>query len=183
MNISKKISAVCIVVLVLSAFWWHKANTLKTEYSGSERSYIAMWISQEAAFIRAFSEDALNFINSSNYTGAVVSIKHTEGVMMSFREPLYMITLHKDGFNTSMLKMTQTDSCVNFLELSAEIIPRGDDDDIKVVKEGLTEIWNFSDQLLKRYPLSARASEETLRRNWELQNKCRILLEKLENKG
>lgn len=177
----KRLLVACLVlILVLSVFWWHKVDTWKTRYSESKRFYIAMWVSQDAALLRAFSEDALEFINSSNYTEAAVSIRHAEGVMTSLTNPLYETLLYLgDGFNESKLEMTHTDYCASFLNYSAERVIHGNEYDIRVIKEGLTEIQNFSAQILKRYPLSARASEETLRENWELQNKCRAWLKEL----
>ncbi len=182
MKMSEKILAVCIIVLLaFSIVWWHETHTYKTKYSETRKYYISRWIAENAALLRAFSTEALSFINSSNNTGAAVSIKHTRAVMISFREPLYGIALYLgEGSNGSILEMTQTDSCVNFLDLSAERITYGDREDIQIIKEGLMEIQNFSDQLLKQYPLTGLASEQTLRKNWELQNRCRNWLKKLE---
>ncbi|MBP1911264.1 hypothetical protein [Thermococcus stetteri] len=123
-------------------------------------------------------------INSSNYTEAAVSIRHTEIVMISLRDPLYETALYVgDGFNESQLEITRTDFCLMFLDVAQGKVVHGDQDDIQIVKEGLAEIWNFSDQLLKHYPPSELVSEDALRKNWELQNRCKILLEKLENGG
>lgn len=182
MKMSEKILAMCIIViLVFSAVWWHEAYTYKTRYSETQKYYISRWIAENAALLRAFSTEALSFINSSNDTEAVVSIKHARTVMISFREPLYETALYLgDGFNRSILDMTQTDSCVNFLDLSAGRITHGDRDDIQIITEGLMEIQNFSNQLLKQYPLTGLTSEQTLRKNWELQNMCRTWPKKLE---
>ncbi|WP_461863148.1 hypothetical protein [Thermococcus sp.] len=182
MKKNEKILAVCIIVLLtFSIILWHEACTYKTRYSKSQKYYISRWVTADVALLRTFSIEALNFINSSNNSEAVVSIRHTRAVMISFREPLYEIALCiVDQFNESTLKMTQTYSCVNFLDLSAERIMHGDRSDIQTIKEGLGEIQNFSNQLLRQRTLTELASEETLRKNYELQNKCRALVTKLE---
>ncbi len=181
MKKGEKILAVCVLVsLVFFALWWHEAHTYKTRYSETRRYYLSSWIAENAALLRAFSTDALSFIGSSNDTGAVISIRHTRTVMISFREPLYVTALYLGSeFNGSVLEMTQTDSCVSFLSLSMERIKYGDEKDIQIIREGLVEIQNFSNQLLKQYPLTGLASEQTLRKNWGLQNRCRIGLRKL----
>jgi hypothetical protein len=104
--------------------------------------------------------------------------------MIYLRNPLYEIALYVgDEFNESLLEITRTDFCLMFLDVAQWKVVHGDQDDILIVKEGLAKIWNFSDQLLKHYLPSELVSEDTLRKNWELQNRCKILLKKLENEG
>lgn len=54
-------------MLVFSAVWWHET------YTETQKYYISRWIAENAALLRAFSTEALRFINSSSDTGAVVS--------------------------------------------------------------------------------------------------------------
>lgn len=67
-------------------------------------------------------------------------------VMISFGEPLYVTALYlRSESNGSILEMTQTDSCANFLDLSAEImkITHEDGDDTQIITDRLRKYKIF----------------------------------------
>ncbi|NJE09555.1 hypothetical protein [Thermococcus sp. MAR1] len=177
------IAIVLLLVIAFSAFHLYvqkeRLNALIEGQMDCERGWLHTVTFSTMVDLQFHSKNALEALDSNSIPAFNISTVELERDFLRLLNHLLEAEsyLRLDTFNESVFKMADTGGCMEFLNASRTAFLNGTAN-ISAVREGLSLIHDFATEWRRNgnYP-----SEELLKANVELQEKCSALIQKVEN--
>jgi len=176
------IAVAVLLVIAVSVFHLYvqkeRLNALIEGQRGCERVWIHTVTFSTMVDLQFHSKNALGALDSNSTAAFNLSTVELEWDFLRLLNHLLEAEsyLRLDTFNDSVLEMADTGQCIEFLNASRTAFLNGTAN-VSAVREGLNLIHDFATEWRENgnYP-----SEELLKANAELQQKCGDLIQKVE---
>lgn len=170
------------IILILSVHLYVQKERLNAKIEARrdcDRSWVHLVTFSTMVDVQFHSKNALDAVHSNSTDAFNLSTVELERDFLGLYNHLVetAIYLELDTLNDSVFEMTNTGPCIDFLNASRTAFLDGTAN-ISAVREGLNLIYNFATEWRENgnYP-----SEELLKANAELQQKCSALVPKVVN--
>ncbi|NJE61554.1 hypothetical protein [Thermococcus sp. 21S7] len=185
LKVDRLIITILALIVIGGALYYSIGEYGSQRFIEGQRDYERLCIRQMTAltlsYVQFHSEIALNSLEQDSAGTFNLSMAELASDLSMLESNLVRSALYifPEDFpdNETLANMTQAYQCITFVELSQSSFLNGTAN-VSTIREGLNLIHDFATEWRKNgnYP-----SEELLKANAELQQKCSALIQKIEN--